>query len=414
MALAKLENILIIGAGQAASQAANSLRQMGFEGTIRIFGNEGQPPYQRPPLSKAYMLGQMPAERLYFKAAEQWEKDNIDLKINEEIISIDAANKNIKSKNGNQYDYDKLIIATGSKVRHLPVEGAQLNGVHYLKTIQDSDDLGNELDNGKNLVIIGAGYIGLEVAACAQKKGLNVTIIEAAPRILARVASPELSQFYENVHESAGVNILTQSGVTKINGTQKVESVTLSDGTNIDADVVLIGIGIIPNDEIAKVAGIVCNNGIDVDENAKTSNSDIYACGDCANRMVDLYGQRMRLESVHNAIEQAKLAAANIMGQNAPKLDIPWFWSDQYDLKLQIAGLAIGATKTIIRGDMAARKFALFHLNDENRILAIDAINSPPEFLVGKNLIAARAKIAPDILQDTNISVKELANHIQN
>ncbi len=414
MALAKLENILIIGAGQAASQAANSLRQMGFEGTIRIFGNEGQPPYQRPPLSKAYMLGQMPAERLYFKAAEQWEKDNIDLKIDEEIISIDAANKNIKSKSGNQYDYDKLIIATGSKVRHLPAEGAQLNGVHYLKTIQDSDDLGNEIDNGKNLVIIGAGYIGLEVAACAQKKGLNVTIIEAAPRILARVASPELSQFYENVHERAGVKILTQSGVTKINGTQKVESVTLSDGTNIDADVVLIGIGIIPNDEIAKAASIVCNNGIDVDENAKTSNPDIYACGDCANRMVDLYGQRMRLESVHNAIEQAKLAAANIMGQNAPKLDVPWFWSDQYDLKLQIAGLAIGATKTILRGDIEARKFALFHLDDENRILAIDAINSPPEFLVGKNLIATRAKIEPDILQDINISVKELANHIQN
>lgn len=414
MALAKLENILIIGAGQAASQAANSLRQLGFQGRIRIFGNEGQPPYQRPPLSKAYMLGQMPAERLFFKAEEQWEKDNIDLKIDEEIISIDAVNKSIKSKTGNQYEYDKLIIATGSKVRHLPAQGAQLSGVHYLKTIKDSDDLGAELDNAKNLVIIGAGYIGLEVAACAQKKGLNVTIIEAAPRILARVASPELSQFYENVHESAGVKILTQSGVAKINGAQKVESVTLGDGTNIDADVVLIGIGIIPNDEIAKSAGIICNNGIDVDENAKTSNPDIYACGDCANRMVDLYGQRMRLESVHNAIEQAKLAAANIMGQNAPKLDVPWFWSDQYDLKLQIAGLAIGATKTIIRGDMAARKFALFHIDDENRILAIDAINSPPEFLVGKNLIAARAKIAPHILQDTNISVKELANHAQN
>ena len=414
MALAKLENILIIGAGQAASQAANSLRQLGFVGRIRIFGNEGQPPYQRPPLSKAYMLGQMPAERLYFKASEQWEKDNIDLKIDEEITSIDAQNKTIKSKAGNQYEYDKLIIATGSKVRHLPAQGAQLAGVHYLKTIKDSDDLGAELDNAKNLVIIGAGYIGLEVAACAQKKGLNVTIIEAAPRILARVASSELSQFYENVHESAGVKILTQSGVSKINGTNKVESVTLSDGTNIDADVVLIGIGIIPNDEIAKAAGIICNNGIDVDENAKTSNPDIYACGDCANRVVELYGQRMRLESVHNAIEQAKLAAANIMGQNAPKLDVPWFWSDQYDLKLQIAGLAIGATQTILRGDMAARKFALFHIDDENRILAIDAINSPPEFLVGKNLIAARAKIAPHILQDTNISVKELANHAQN
>ena len=412
--MAKLENILIIGAGQAASQAANSLRQMGFEGLIRIFGNENQPPYQRPPLSKAYMLGQMPAERLYFKAAEQWEKDNIDLKIDEEITSIDAQNKTIKSKTGNQYEYDKLIIATGSKVRHLPVAGAKLSGVHYLKTIKDSDNLGSELDNAKNLVIIGAGYIGLEVAACAQKKGLNVTIIENAPRILARVASPELSQFYENLHESAGVKILTQSGVSKINGTNKVESVTLSDGTNIDADVVLIGIGIIPNDEIAKATGIICNNGIDVDENAKTSNSDIYACGDCANRMVQLYGKRMRLESVHNAIEQAKLAAANIMGQNAPKLDVPWFWSDQYDLKLQIAGLAIGATKTILRGDMAAHKFALFHLDDENRILAIDAINSPPEFLVGKNLIATRAKIAPIILQDTNISVKELANYIQN
>lgn len=408
-----MKNIIIIGAGQAATQAANSLRNLGFDGDIKIFGNENQAPYQRPPLSKAYLMGEMPLERLQFKAGDQWENDKIDLRINEPIIKIDIATKTASSAQDN-YNFDKLIIATGSRVRELPIKNANLKGIHYLKSIADSNALGEDMKNAQNLVVIGGGYIGLEVAAVARKKGLNVTIIELAPRVLARVACGELAQFYQNIHIDAGVKIYTNSGVDEFNGTEKIESVTLNDGRQIKADVIVIGIGIIPNSEIANDAGIICNNGIDVDENSQTSNSDIYACGDCANRLVELYGQRMRLESVHNALEQAKLAAANIMNAPMPKLETPWFWSDQYDLKLQIAGLWNNATQHIIRGDMAARKFAIFHLDETNRILAIDAINSPPEFLVGKNLIAQKIRIEPKVIADMNISAKELLQHAQN
>lgn len=408
----KLQNILIIGAGQAATQAANSLRQMGYENSIKIFGNEGQTPYQRPPLSKAYLMGDMPLERLEFKALLQWQNDNIDLFIDEEVTSINPDEKTIQTVKS-QYKYDKLIIATGSRVRKLPINGANLKGVHYLKSIADSNALGDDIKNAKNLVIIGGGYIGLEVAAIARKKNVNVTIIELAPRILARVACNELSQFYSSIHKAAGTEIILEAQVKEIIGTQKVEKIILNDGREILADAVLIGIGIIPNDEIAKNANIICQNGINTDDNAQTSDTDIYACGDCANRMVSLYGQRLRLESVHNALEQAKLAAAHIMGAPAPKLEAPWFWSDQFDLKLQIVGLWQGATKTILRGDMSASKFALFHLDDDNRVLAIDAVNSPPEFMIGKNLVAQKARLAPEIIMDAAISAKELLNHIQ-
>lgn len=408
-----LKNIIIIGAGQAATQAANSLRNLGFDGDIKIFGNEGQAPYQRPPLSKAYLKGEMPIDRLLFRAQEQWKNDNIDLRINEPILKIDCENKIVSSENEN-YNYDKLIIATGSRVRKLPIKGAQLNGIHYLKSIDDSNKLGEDLKSAKNLVIIGGGYIGLEVAAIAQSKNINVTLIEIAPRILARVACPQLSDFYSKIHNDSGVKIINQIGVKEIIGTDKVEKIVLDDGNIIPADAVLIGIGIIPNDEIAKDAGIICNNGIDVDEYSLTSNLDVYACGDCANRMIDLYGKRMRLESVHNALEQAKIAAAHIMNAPLPKLETPWFWSDQYDLKLQIAGLWNDASQHIIRGNIAARKFAIFHLDENNRILAIDAINSPPEFLVGKNLIAQKIRIEPNIIADINISAKELLQYAQN
>ncbi|MBN8649675.1 MAG: FAD-dependent oxidoreductase, partial [Caulobacterales bacterium] len=313
-----MQNIIIIGAGQAATQAANSLRQNGFVGNIKIFGNENQAPYQRPPLSKAYLMGEMPIERLEFKALSQWENDNIELRINEPIISINTK-ANIATSDKGDYNYDKLIFATGSSVRKLEIANNELKNIHYLKSIQDSNLLAKDFETAKNLVVIGGGYIGLEVAAVARKKGLKVTIIEIAPRVLARVACPQISQFYHDIHSQAGVEIITNTGIKELIGTNKVEKIILSNGREIIADVILIGIGIIPNDELAKAAGIICNNGIDVDENSKTSNDDIYACGDCANRVIELYGKRMRLESVHNALEQAKIAAADIMNKPKPK-----------------------------------------------------------------------------------------------
>ena len=405
-----INSIIIIGAGQAAATAANSLRQYGYDGKITIFGNENLAPYQRPPLSKAYLMGEMPLERLQFRAPEQWEKDGVDLRINEEIIAIDRAAKTVKAKSGQSYSYDKLIIATGSRVRKIPISGANLDKIHYLKSLSDSDALGKDIESAKSIAIIGAGYIGLEVAAVARKKGLEVCVLEAAPRVLARVACEELSQFYEQIHKTAGVKIITNAKVMGFEGDGAVSGVRLESGEIIPCDVALVGIGILPNSEIAADAGIVCNNGIDTNENAQTSDEDVFACGDCANRYLETYDIRMRLESVHNAIEQGKLAAAHIMSQPMPKLETPWFWSDQYDLKLQIAGLWNSATKHILRGDIVVKKFAIFHLSDENQILSVDAINSAPEFLVGKNLIAAKAKLSPEIIADISISAKELAS----
>lgn len=404
------QNIVIIGAGQAATQAANSLRQGGYNGRLVMLGDEGIAPYQRPPLSKAYLMDTIDLERLQFRGPDQWEKDNIELRVNDPAIAIDRENKKVSTKSGEVLSYDKLIIATGSRVREIPCEGNQLRGINYLRTLGQSDDLKTDLANAKSIVIVGAGYVGLEVAAIARKKGLEVTVIEAAPRVLARVAAPIISQFYENLHASHGVNIMTNCGVSGFKGDTKVEAVVLSDGREIKADVVLVGIGIIPNSEIAAEAGIICNNGIDVDENARTSDENIYACGDCSNRYVELFDVRMRLESVHNAIEQGKLAAANILGQDQPKLDTPWFWSDQYDIKLQITGLFNGAIQHIVRGNIDENKFAVFHLDAQNRILAIDAINSPAEFLVGKKLVAAKAKLSPEQISDVSIPTKELPN----
>ncbi|MEK7660963.1 MAG: FAD-dependent oxidoreductase [Pseudomonadota bacterium] len=403
------KSIVIIGAGQAATQAANSLRQYGFNGKITMLGDEGIAPYQRPPLSKAYLMGEIEIARLKFRDDDQWERDGIDMRPNAGVANIDRAAKMVVTKSGEKIAYDNLIIATGSRVRKISCENSELKGIHYLRTLAQSDALKADLDKAKSIAIIGAGYIGLEVAAIARKKGLSVTVIELAPRVLARVATPIISQYFENLHASHGVNIMTNCALKAFGGKDKVQRVLLEDGREIAADVVLVGIGIVPNCEIAIDAGIICTNGIDVDENAGTNDANIYACGDCTNRQLELYGIRMRLESVHNAIEQAKLAAAHIMGAEPPKLDTPWFWSDQYDVKLQIAGLSNGATQHIVRGNIADNKFAVFHLNDDNRILAVDAINSPGEFLIGKKLVMGSAKIAPHIISNLDISIKELA-----
>jgi 3-phenylpropionate/trans-cinnamate dioxygenase ferredoxin reductase component len=403
------QSIVIIGAGQAAAQAAISLRSGGFAGDVTILGEEPALPYQRPPLSKAYLSGAMSMERVTIRPSEAWVDDKIEVKTGVRVSAIDPTAHTITTEDGHSYSYSKLIIATGSRVRKLPCPGATLAGVHYLRTVADVDGLRGEVTDGKRLVVIGGGYIGLEVAAVARKAGMDVTILEAADRVLARVAPPAISSFFEGLHRDAGVTITTGAKVTAITGDTHVTGVALADGSTIPADCVLVGIGIIPNAELARDAGLVAPDGVETDKDARTSDPDIFAIGDCASRPLVHYGDRRgRLESVHNALEQGKIAAAAILGLPRPSEEAPWFWSDQYDVKLQIAGLSTGATQTILRGDQSAKRFAAFHLDADNRLLGVDAINAPPEFIVAKQVIARQGRLAPETLADMSISMKEI------
>jgi 3-phenylpropionate/trans-cinnamate dioxygenase ferredoxin reductase subunit len=406
-------SIVIVGAGQAGLAAADALRRGGYAGAITLLGAEPVAPYQRPPLSKAYLSGAMGLDRVVLKPAGALAEEAVTFLPSTTVTAIDRADCTVSTADGASFGYGHLILATGSRVRALPVAGAGLSGVHMLRTVADADALRSWLVPGRHLAVIGGGYIGLEVAAVARRLGLEVTVIEAADRVLARVTTPVISAFYEQLHRDHGVRVLTGAAVTALepaSGAQdRVGAVVLGDGSKIACDAVVVGIGIIPNDGLAREAGLETTNGIDTDADARTSDPAIFAIGDCASRPLAHYGNRRgRLESVHNALEQAKLAAAAILGQPAPALETPWFWSDQYDVKLQIAGLSTGSATTVVRGDPAARRFAAFHLDAANRLLAVDAVNAPPEFLVGKQLIARQAVVAPGKLADMSLSMKAI------
>ena len=409
MDLTGASRIVVIGGGQAGAQALQSLRQGGYAGALTLVGDEPALPYQRPPLSKAYMKGEMTEERLYFRPAPWYQDQNIEVILSTPAKSIDRANRTVELAHGGHLDYDALIIATGSRPRVLPIKGATLHGVHDLRDLSDVERIRPNMVAGRKMVIVGAGYIGLEAAAVARQMGLDVTVLEMAPRVLARVTSPVMSEFFETEHRAQGVQILTEARLDHLDGNDdKVTAAILADGTRIDADIVLVGIGILPNEELAREAGIACNNGILVDRDARTSDPRVFAAGDCASRPLVHYGRSGRLESVHNAIEQGKLAAAAILGKPRPAEDCPWFWSDQYDLKLQIAGLSQDYDEIVVRGDPKDRKFAAFYLRN-GTLIAVDAINSPPEFLASKKLIMSGAKLAPEMLGDTSISMKDIA-----
>lgn len=409
MASGEVQRIVVVGAGQAAAQAIQSLRLGGYDGELTLVGDEPALPYQRPPLSKAYMKGEFDEERLYFKPASWYGDQGIEVLLGTHVPRIDKARREVELGHGGHLPYDALILATGSRPRPLPVPGADLAGVHDLRTLADVERLRPNMIDGRHIVIIGAGYIGLEAAAVARQMDMDVTVLEMAPRVLARVTSPVLSAFYAAEHTRQGVKILTGVQVTGLEGEGgHVTGAILGDGTRIEADMVLSGIGILPNDDLASEAGIACSNGILVDRDARTSDPYVYAAGDCASRPLVHYGRSGRLESVHNAIEQGKLAAAAILGKPRPVEDCPWFWSDQYDLKLQIAGLSQGYDTHVLRGDPESRKFAVFYLRN-GTLIAVDAVNSPPEFLASKKLIMSGAKIAPDILSDTSTPMKDIA-----
>jgi 3-phenylpropionate/trans-cinnamate dioxygenase ferredoxin reductase subunit len=401
------ERVVIAGAGHAAGQAVASLRQNGFTGEIVLVGDEPYLPYQRPPLSKKYLAGELPAERLYIKPASFYEEAEVELHLDTPVTAIDRDAKSLSTATGEEIAYDKLLLALGSRVRQLQVEGLELRNVHYLRNITDVDGIREKMESGQRMVVVGAGYIGLEVAAVARQAGLEVTVIEMADRVMSRVVSAEISDFYQIEHTNQGVRFRLSTGVTALNGKKRVKSVTPSEGEDVPADVVVIGVGILPNTELATDAGLDVDNGIVVDDHCRTSDPDIYAVGDCTRHPNAIYGRQLRLESVHNAVEQAKTAAANICGKDISYSQVPWFWSDQYDLKLQIVGLSEGYDDVVIRGNPAERSFSCLYLRD-GRLIAVDAINAPRDFVQSKQLIANQVEVAVDKLADHETALKDL------
>ena len=402
------DKVVIVGAGHASGQVVATLRQRKFAGSICLIGEESYLPYQRPPLSKKYLAGELPAERLHFKADKFYDEPNIDVHLDTAIGHIDRSKRVVRSDSGREFSYDNLVLSLGAHPRPVDLPGVELSGVHYLRTIKDVDVIREKFGPGCRLVIVGAGYIGLEVAAVAAQLGLDVTVVEMLDRVMSRVVSEQVSEFYQEEHKQRGVKLLLSTGIRGFSGDGNVHAVDLSDGTQIEAELVIIGIGVVPNTDLATDAGLEVSNGIVVDDHCRTSDPMIYAVGDCTIHPNDLLGRQVRLESVHNALEQAKTAAANICGEDLRYAQVPWFWSDQYDLKLQIAGLSQDYDQTIIRGDPADRSFSCLYLND-GRLIAVDAINRPKDFMQSKKLIAEHAVIDTSLLADSTVQLKEMA-----
>jgi len=403
------ERVLILGGGHGAGQCAASLRQKGWPGEIIIAGEEGVPPYQRPPLSKAYLAGGLAAERLFVKPPAFYEKENIGLRLGVRGENIDRGNRTVHFEDGAHIRYDTLVLATGARVRKLSVPGANLSGVGYVRSIADVDALRPNFTPGARLVIVGAGYIGLEVAAVAAKHGLNVTVLEAMDRVLARVTSPAVSRFFEDLHRGAGVDIRLNARLERfISADGAVRAAVMANGEEIACDFAVIGVGVIPNAEIAADAGLDVDDGVVVDEFTRTGDKNIHAIGDCTRHPSRYFGGPLRLESVHNAIEQAKTAAAAICGAPMAYDQAPWFWSDQYDVKLQTVGICAGREDAqIIRGDPAAKAFSVFYLRN-NKLLAVDSINAPADHMVARRIIAAGGAVDPAALGDPAFDLKSL------
>lgn len=398
---------VIVGAGHAAAQLATSLRQKGWGGPIRIIGDEGKLPYQRPPLSKAFLTDEVDADSLAIRPAAFYEKHQIDC-IFGRVTSINRNEKTLTLDDGSEQRYDKLALCTGTRVMPLSIQGIELDGVHDLRSLADVEGIRQNLPRTRQAVIIGGGYIGLETAASLRKQGVEVVVLERAERVLQRVTAPEVSAFYQRIHGEAGVAIRTDIAATAIEGDGKVSRVVCTDGSSYAADMVIVGIGVTPNSELADAAGLETNNGIVVDEYCQTQDKDIVAAGDCANQWDPQSGQWLRLESVPNAVEQAKTAAATLCGERSPQTSLPWFWSDQYDVKLQIAGLSRGYDQVVIRGDdKSGRDFAAFYFK-EGKLIGADCVNRPPEFIIAKKLLSQRETPDPARFADETIEVKQL------
>lgn len=380
--------IVVIGAGQGGLQAAESVRKEKFEGDILLIGDEPHAPYNRPPLSKGLLLGEVTQEQLTIRNPAAMEKKNITLKTGVRVQSLDPAAHTLTLADGTVQPYAKLVLATGSRARPLPVDGADLGGVHMLRTLDDTLAIQAEMTDAQRVVVIGGGFIGLEMAAVARKMGKDVVVVEAADRLMGRVVSPFLSDHYYKVHTDHGVDVRLGAMVAGLKGAAgKVTAVSIKDGDDIAADLVVMGVGILPNTELADAAGIECDGGIVVDNCGRTSDPDVFAIGDCtAMRQAD--GSLRRLESVQNAVELAKSAAAAIQGVDKPFVAAPWFWSDQYDLKLQMVGLSQGFDEQAVRGSVEDNAFSVFYFKG-GKLVSIDSINDARTHMVGRKLVAS-------------------------
>jgi len=399
---------IIVGGSHAGAQVAISLRQEGWEDNILVISNESYLPYHRPPLSKGFVSGDKTLDDILLRPATYFEKHNVKFALNTNVDSINRELKQIQTSDGETRNYSKLALTTGARVRKIAIPGSDLQGIHYLRSAADAQAIQADAITAKHAVIVGGGYIGLELAASFRKAGMNVTVLEMAPRVLARVAAPEVADFYTRVHREEGVSIVTEASAESFAGKQRVEAVQATDGKNYPADIVIIGVGVIPNTELASDAGLHVDNGIVVNKFAQTSDPNIVAAGDCTYHPNALLGRRLRLESVPNATEQGKTAAASLCGNQKPYSSLPWFWSDQFDLKLQIAGFNEGYDQVVLRGDStSSRSMAAFYLK-ENKVIAVDCINRAQEFAVVKKALTKGLAIRIEDLADESIKPKDL------
>ena len=406
-----MERVVIVGGGQAAAQAAMSLRQEGYAGEVVILTGEPHFPYQRPPLSKQFLAGEQEVERIYLRPAAFYADNHIEVLTQHRVASVNLESRSVSVAGNTSFDFSHLIFATGSRVRQLSgFPGSELEHIAYLRTLEDAENLKAQMHSKEHqqLVVIGGGYIGLEVAAVATQAGMSVTVVELMPRLLSRVATPHLSEFYTTLHQTHGVTLKTGVKITRITGDKHTTSmVHLDNEEQIPADIIVAGIGIVPNSELAQEAGLACANGIAVDTHCRTAHPNVFAIGDCTNHPNPYAGKNIRLESVPNAIEQARVAAANIAGKVKVYDAEPWFWSDQYDVKLQMAGFTEGADQRIPRGEMTSGAGIMFYLQ-QGTVTGIEAINSVRDFLNCRKLVASRVRPDPAQLADPDVPLKTL------
>ena len=398
--------VLMIGAGQAALTTAEKYRAMGGEDEVIILGDELYIPYQRPPLSKAYLAGDMVLERLYLRPLEWFEKNRISIRSGCLVDAVDRAEKKVRLKGGETLSYDKLVLATGARARPLPEKLTKsAEGIYTLRSLKDIDAMRDEFKPGRRLLVIGGGYIGLEAAAIARKLGLDATVVEAAPRILGRVASAETADFIRDMHLAHGVRLYEGTGLASFEiSDNRVTAAILSDQTRIEIDFVIAGIGILANTELAEAAGLDCDEGILINEQCRTNDPDIFACGDCTR--FDYQGERIRLESVGNAIDQGEVVAASLAGQPTSYNPKPWFWSDQYDMTLQIAGLNMGYDNTIVRQGAREGTQSVWYYKSDT-LLAVDSLGDPRTYMIAKRILDAGKNVPKDIASDPETNLKD-------
>jgi 3-phenylpropionate/trans-cinnamate dioxygenase ferredoxin reductase component len=401
-----ISTILIIGAGQAGAQAVDTLRREGFTGRLVLIGDEPELPYQRPPLSKKFLSGEMAADRLPFRHRSFYDEHRVELKLGQPAVRLDAAARLVTLEDGETLPYDRLLLCLGAASRQLTCPGAALAGVHTLRGLPDVPPIQQGFKPSARVVVIGGGYIGLETAATCRKMGCEVTVLEMADRIMNRVVAPPVSHYFAGEHRAHGVNILCDMRVVRLEGGARVERVVCADGSTHAADLVIVGVGAIATTDLAGKAGLACDNGIVVDEYCRTSDEAIYAAGDCTNHPSLRFGRRVRLESVDNAFEQAKTAAINLLGRPVAHDRVPWFWSDQYDNKLLIVGLSQDYDRQVLRGDPASRSFSVCYLKG-CELLAVEAINHSKDYMAARKLIADRTPMDPDKLANNELGLKE-------